>query len=76
MAHINIGIHPKITRYCFKRPSHSVITQLERFCGRVELVNTYSARYSWHVRVDLYGFRDLRNLFMIDILLQDVRAYS
>ena len=77
MAYSDLTIHPKITRYCVKRPSSTVLAQLGRFCGRVELVNTYSARHSDFItRIDLYAFKDLRNLFMIDLLLQDIRVYQ
>ena len=73
MTHINFSIHPKISRRCRQRPSQAVILQLERFCGRVELVMSFDSQLGrFCPRVDLYGVKDLRNLFMVDILLQDV----
>lgn len=73
MAHINVGIHPKISRVCSRRPSQAVIGQLELYCERVALVMTFHRNHQRFMpRVDLYGVKDLRNLFMVDILLQDV----
>lgn len=75
MTHIDTSIHPKISRYTASRPSSTVIAQLAQFCGRIEITNFYSLRQKgWITRIDMYAFRDLRNLFMVDILLADARV--
>jgi len=72
MGYSDPTIHPKITRYCSQKPTPVQIAQLERFCQRVRTVRRPARRY----QVNLYGFHDLRNLFMVDLVLQDIRIYQ
>jgi hypothetical protein len=75
MGYSDPTIHPKITRYCSQKPTTVQIAQLERFCQRVQSVRHYDIA-GQRYQVNLYGFCDLRNLFMVDLVLQDIRIYQ
>jgi hypothetical protein len=76
MGYSDPAVHPKITRYCSRKPTAVQIAQLERFCQRVEAVRIIGHSLQSRYQVNLYGFCDLRNLFMVDLVLQDIRIYQ